>query len=128
MTQEEIQEFIRNAPANVGDIVWAWDVTGEQHKGVLIAIYPMDVYPYVVTKDEENNTYKFVAPYTAPPKRPMTHKECFELMGKWVFCADLCVFSDWHTGRRIEYWTGCPISELVEPLEDSPWRALEVEE
>lgn len=133
---ESVQEFIRKAPAQVGDVVWAWDDESDKRVvGVLVGIDPDDdtvpgqAYRVSVGRDD-CSWWKNVAPYTTPKKRPMTHKECFELVGKWVFMnPHYCVFSSWTTYNRIEDWKGCPISELVEePLENSPWRALEVEE
>lgn len=132
MTQEEIQEFIANAPAKVGDVVWAWNGMGdERHKGVLVGFdgEDMDETPYRVYFDQQSYWLRHIAPYTAPKKRPMTHKECLELVGKWVFKApDGAIYSSWSTFADIPSRKGCPISELVEPLENSPWRALEVEE
>lgn len=134
MTQEEIQEFIRNAPAKVGDVVWAWDdMKYCREKGVLVGIKNFDAYPYtIITEYNEEQIFKNITPYTAPKKRPMTHKECFELQySGWVFrnIEQLdCIRGYWHGSNNSAFWQGCPISELVEPVENSPWRALEVEE
>ena len=131
---ESVQEFIRKAPAQVGDVVWAWDDESDNRQvGVLVGIDADDEdhgMPYRVSVDREDSSWwKNVAPYTAPKKRPRTHKEVFELVGKWVFLRpNGDVFSHWMTDHVIGNWRGCPISELVEPIEDSPWRALEIEE
>lgn len=122
----------------MGDEVVAWDDDGASEvRGRFIHQYPAHAYPFqVLFEDGRTEPFKYCIPYKAPSMQPMTHKEVFELRaresvvfryagmastGDWVI-------SNWDSSLVIEDFEYCPVAELVEPLDKSPWRKLEVEE
>lgn len=127
----EIRKALKHSPAQVGDLVEAYDNKSTNAMvGVLVGIDYSRNSPFIVhIENGDSAAFKHIIPITLPIMRPLTHKECFELVGKWVFRSKdhFTIVSDWSSGRDSESWQGCPISELVEQLENSPWRALEVE-
>ncbi len=89
-------------------------------------------YPFVcLSNDREVVLFKqmsLVKP-SFVEMREMTDVECIDLVGRWVFRDAVSgnIRTDWCSRRCVQNWKGCPISELVEPIDKSPWRKLEVE-
>lgn len=121
----------------MGDEVVAWDDHAvDKARGRFVSYYPLHSdYPFKILLDDGRvEEFGNCIPYKAPSMRPMTHKEVFELMARepvvfrYVGGNNTWMINHWDNGKNIEDFEYCPVAELVEPLTESPWRKLEVEE
>lgn len=107
---EYTQEFIGKAPARLGDLVWAWDDDIDKREiGILLGIDPSRPY-----RDHGLPCRDYGLPYLV-------------LVGEdsspnWW--ANISTDSDLHA----QHLTHKEISELVEPVEASHWRSLDIKE